>query len=196
MFTGIVTAQGRLESSQPVEEGRRIRVSRVSGRIDLEGCRSGDSVSVAGVCLTMLGPDKHGFEADVSAETVALTMLGARQVGDLMNLELALKASDRLGGHMVSGHVDGTASLITIQVLGDAREMVFELPEQLARFVCQKGSICLDGVSLTVNSVSPESFSVCIIPHTLQATTLGNLVPGDKVNLEVDLIARYLDKLK
>ena len=196
MFTGIVTAQGRLESVQAGGEGLRIRVSSITGHLDLADCRSGDSISVSGACLTMLNPGGGGFEADVSAETLALTTLGDKKQGAPLNLELALKASDRLGGHLVSGHVDERVALISRQALGESQTMSFRLPERLARFVCEKGSVCLDGVSLTVNSVSPGSFSVCVIPHTLATTTLGGLEADDEVNLEVDMIARYLDRLK
>lgn len=196
MFTGIVTAQGRLETAQASEGGRRIRVSSIVGHLDLADCRNGDSISVSGACLTMLGPGSGGFEADVSAETLALTTLGDKRQGDFLNLELALRASDRLGGHLVSGHVDERVPLISRQASGESQTMTFRLPDRLARFVCKKGSVCLDGVSLTVNSVSPGSFSVCVIPHTLATTTLGRLEADDEVNLEVDMIARYLDRLK
>ena len=170
-------------------------ISPGSGEIGLDKSQTGDSVSVAGVCLTMLDPGITGFEADVSAETLALTTLGDKAVGDEVNLELALRAGDRIGGHFVSGHIDASIGLRSRQADGEAERFEFELPPELARFVCRKGSVCLDGVSLTVNSVADGSFSVCLIPHTLASTTLGALAVGERVNVEVDLIARYLDSL-
>lgn len=161
----------------------------------MEGCGTGDSISVSGVCLTMLEPDASGFSADVSVETLDKTSLGDRVPGDSVNLELAMRASDRLGGHLVSGHVDGLARLL--ERTGDARSerFLFETDRSLARYIAPKGSACLDGVSLTVNEVEDNRFSICVIPHTLEVTTLGTLATGENVNLEVDLIARYLDRL-
>ena len=143
----------------------------------------------------MLEPDESGFSADLSVETLDKTSLGDRRTGDNVNLELAMRASDRLGGHLVSGHVDGLAELVSRA--GDARSerFLFKTDRSLARYIAPKGSVCLDGVSLTVNEVEDNQFSICIIPHTLVVTTLGHLSAGEKVNLEVDLIARYLDRL-
>jgi riboflavin synthase len=143
----------------------------------------------------MLDPDATGFSADVSVETLDLTSLGSRQPGDKVNLELALRASDRLGGHLVSGHVDGLAKLISRTTDARSERFLFETEHKLARFIAPKGSVCLDGVSLTVNIVEDNRFSICIIPHTLEVTTLGGLTVGQSVNLEVDLIARYLERL-
>lgn len=195
MFTGIVTAKGRIADIRERVRGREITVEPASGEVALETCKEGDSISVAGVCLTMLDPGESGFRADVSAETVSATTLGTRKVGDLVNLELAIRSGERFGGHMVSGHVDGAIELLRRCEDGDAERLDFELPSELARYVSRKGSVCIDGVSLTVNAVTAEQFSTCIIPHTLAATTLGELQVGDQVNLEVDLIARYLEKL-
>ena len=193
MFTGIVSATGILQSRQSCDGDLRIRFE-VPQELMLD-TKIGDSISVSGVCLTMLEPDDSGFSADVSVETLDKTSLGSRQAGDSVNLELPMQASDRLGGHLVSGHVDGLAELVSRT--GDARSerFVFETKPELARYIAAKGSVCLDGVSLTVNEVTDNQFSTCIIPHTLAVTTLGSLAAGQKVNLEVDLIARYLDRL-
>jgi riboflavin synthase len=195
LFTGIVTGVGRIIAVEPGESGSRLEVGSLSGDIDFSSARKGDSVAVAGVCLTMLNPSENGFEADISAETLAATSLGAKQEGTAVNLELALKAGDRLGGHMVSGHVDAAVRLLSRYSEDNAVRMEFELPAHLSRYVSRKGSVCLDGVSLTVNAVSENTFSVCIIPHSLDATTLGSLQDGDRVNIEVDMIARYLESL-
>lgn len=195
MFTGIVAATGRIRTLSRHSGGLRLRVVKEAGELALDDCRPGDSVCVSGVCLTMLEPDEAGFSADVSAETLSATTLGGKSEGDLLNLELALRAGDRLGGHMVSGHVDAPVALTSRQPDGDAERFEFALPESLARLVSRKGSVCLDGVSLTVNEVGNDAFGVCIIPHTLQATTLGALQEGEQVNLEVDMIARYLERL-
>ncbi len=195
MFTGIVTALGRINEAERHAGGLRLSVEKASGHLELDTSRTGDSVSVSGVCLTMIDPGERGFAADVSAESLALTTLGTRQAGDLVNLELALRASDRMGGHLVSGHVDAAVALRSRAADGDAERLAFELPKSLARLVCRKGSVCLDGVSLTVNEVDDDGFSVCIIPHTLAATTLGALDAGQRANLEVDIIARYLSRL-
>lgn len=195
MFTGIVTAIGRITAIKRNANGMRLAISPDSGHIALDSCRPGDSVSVAGVCLTMLEPNAEGFDADVSAETLGLTTLGHRKEGDLVNLELAMKTGDRLGGHLVSGHVDAAVGLLASSPDGESLRLDFELPSALAKYVVRKGSACLDGVSLTVNAVSAERLSVCIIPHTLSASTLGSLRAGDRVNLEVDMVARYLERL-
>ena len=193
MFTGIVAATGILKSRQSFNGDLRIRFD-VPAQM-MAGCKTGDSISVSGCCLTMLEPDATGFSADLSVETLDKTSLGDRTTGDSVNLELAMRASDRLGGHLVSGHVDGLAELVSR--IGDARSerFLFKTDRSLARYIAPKGSVCLDGVSLTVNEVEDNQFSICIIPHTLAVTTLGHLSAGEKVNLEVDLIARYLDRL-
>lgn len=193
MFTGIVATTGTLQSSHSLDGDLRIRFAAPA--FLMEGCSSGDSISVAGVCLTMLEPDETGFSADLSVETLDLTSLGNRQPGDSVNLELALRASDRLGGHLVSGHVDGLAVLLSRFEDARSERFLFETEQHLARFIAAKGSVCLDGVSLTVNVVENNRFSICIIPHTLEVTTLGGLTAGQSVNLEVDLIARYLERL-
>lgn len=197
MFTGIVTAKGTLR--QKAELGGDCRLNFDTGALSLEGCRSGDSICVSGACLTMLEPawDAGGgrFQADVSQETLGLTTLGQLREGQAVNLELALQAHDRLGGHLVSGHVDGIATLVSRRPDARAERLEFEAPGPLARYLARKGSVCLDGVSLTVNDVNGRRFGVCLIPHTLEVTTLGDLRPGGRVNLEVDLVARYLERL-
>jgi len=193
MFTGIVAATGNLQSIESHDGDLRIRFD-VPPEL-MAGSNIGDSISVSGVCLTMLEPDATGFSADVSVETLDKTSLGNRKVGDRVNLELAMRVSDRLGGHLVSGHVDGLAKLISRTEDARSERFLFETDHELARYIAPKGSVCLDGVSLTVNEVDDNRFSICIIPHTLIVTTLGDLVIGKSVNLEVDLIARYLDRL-
>jgi riboflavin synthase len=193
MFTGIVTSKGILQAKTSM--GGDSRMQFRCEDLSLESSRAGDSICVSGACLTMLDPSGQQFSADVSQETLALTTLGHLQEGQAVNLELALRAEDRLGGHLVTGHVDGLATLLSRHPDGRAERLEFEVPEQLARYVARKGSVCLDGVSLTVNSVQGRRFSVCLIPHTLEITTLGSLGSGDRVNLEVDLVARYLERL-
>ncbi len=193
MFTGIVAATGKLISRETRQGDLRFRIEAPATM--MQDVRVGDSISVSGVCLTMLEPDATGFSADLSLETLQRTSLGKRQVGDSINLELALQVGDRLGGHMVSGHVDGLAVLRARQTDARSERFDFEIDPSLARFVAAKGSVCLDGVSLTVNAVDENRFSVNIIPHTLEVTTLGDLQVGQNVNFEIDLIARYLERL-
>jgi len=157
--------------------------------------REGDSIAVAGCCLTALAIDQQGFQADLSEETLARTSLGQLVEGSPVNLEPALAMGDRLGGHWVTGHVDGLARVTAITPLDDNARWRFEVPETLKRFIAVKGSATLDGVSLTVNAVDGNCFEVNLIPHTLAATTLGRMSEGDVVNLEVDLLARYMDRL-
>lgn len=193
MFTGIVIDQGTLTASAPSAAGRRMTFE-VTGGLP-EDTRVGDSMSVSGVCLTMLDVSVNSFSADLSGETLSRSTLGGLSEGNKVNLEPALRASDRLGGHLVSGHVDGLGTLIGREDKGDTSLLTFELPGELARYISVKGSICLDGVSLTINEVDGARLQVCIIPHTLDVTTLGQLKPGDPVNVEVDLVARYLERL-
>jgi riboflavin synthase len=193
MFTGIVTAQGLIARKTDIGGDCRLTISCPD--LDLASARSGDSICVSGACLTMLDPDSDGFSADVSQETLKLTTLGTLDAGATVNLELALAAGERLGGHLVTGHVDGMAHLVSRHEDARAERLEFEVPAPLARYVARKGSVCLDGVSLTVNEVTGPRFSVCLIPHTLEITTLGALQEGDPVNLEVDLVARYLERL-
>lgn len=195
MFTGIVTHRGRLLSVEPSGGDQRMTFE-VEGDA-LADARDGDSMAVSGACLTMLAIDRDArrFSADVSVETLDKTALGRLAPGAAVNFEPALRAADRLGGHLVSGHVDGTGTLIGRAPDGRAERFQFEVPAELARYIAAKGSVCIDGVSLTVNEVEGRRFGVCIIPHTLEVTTLGSLAEGDTVNIEVDMIARYLERL-
>jgi riboflavin synthase len=193
MFTGIVLDVGRIEALERRDEDMRLAV--VTARLDLSAAHVGDSIAIGGVCLTAVELRPHRFCADVSLETLARTTLGTAAVGQRVNLEPALRAGDPLGGHLVAGHVDGVGQLLARR--GDARSehMRFRVPHELSRYLAPKGSICLDGVSLTINLVHEDEFEVNLVPHTLTVTTLGELAVGDRVNLEVDLIARYLERL-
>ncbi len=195
MFTGIVTHRGHLARIEP--SGSDQRMTFVVEGEALADAAEGDSMCVSGACLTMLDIDREAgrFSADVSTETLDKTILGRLAPGDPVNLEPALRAADRLGGHLVSGHVDGRGALVERRPDGRSERFEFELPRELSRYVAAKGSVCIDGVSLTVNEVEGRRFQVCIIPHTLEVTTLGRLEPGDPVNIEVDMIARYLERL-
>jgi riboflavin synthase len=193
MFTGIVQALGTVESVEAVGGDMRLRIA--TGSLDLGRVAIGDSISVSGACLTVVELTGRGFAADVSRETLALTTLGSLVGGSPVNLEPALRAGDALGGHYVTGHVDGLGRVVS--TVDDARSwrVVIEVPAVLARFVAPKGSITVEGVSLTVNEVDGREFGVNLIPHTRAVTTLGTLVTGSAVNLEIDVIARYVDRL-
>ncbi len=193
MFTGIIEAQGVLRQVEAVGGDRRFTV--VTDGAYLDGLRLGDSVAVSGVCLTAVALPAHGFVADVSAETLAATTTATWQQNAAVNLERAATPDKPLGGHLVSGHVDGLAQLVEIHEDARSRRLLFAVPKALAHYVARKGSVTLDGISLTVNEVEDCRFGVNIIPHTWQQTTLGHLQPGDAVNLEVDLVARYLERL-
>ena len=193
MFTGIVASKGVLLEKKQMGGDFRLHIG--FDELNLDSAGIGDSMSVSGVCLTMLDPDASGFFADVSQETLSLTTLGQLEQGQSVNLELALSLEARLGGHLVTGHVDGKARLVSRHQDARSERFEFEVPGRLARYVAKKGSVCIDGVSLTVNEVEGSKFLVCLIPHTLEVTTLGQLQPGNEVNLEVDLIARYLERL-
>ena len=193
MFTGIVQDVGRILALQQLGGDTRLTVG--VERLDLARSAIGDSIAVAGVCLTAVALEPRAFSADVSRETLAFTTIGDWCVGQRVNLEPALRAGDALGGHLVSGHVDGVAELRAR--MDEARSQRFRLrvPQSLARYVARKGSVALDGVSLTVNAVDQQEFEVNLIPHTLAMTTLSGLAVGDRINLEVDLIARYTERL-
>lgn len=193
MFTGIIEAQGTLQQTEAVGGDRRFTI--VTAGDYLESLRLGDSVAVSGVCLTAVMLTAHGFVADVSAETLAATTAAGWRRGAGLNLERAATPDKPLGGHLVSGHVDGLARLIASHDDARSRRLSFEAPKSLSRYIARKGSVTLDGISLTVNEVDQCRFGVNIIPHTWQQTTLGQLRPGDAVNLEVDLVARYLERL-
>jgi len=193
MFTGIILATGRVSSL--TEKGGDLELGVDAAALDLERVAIGDSISVQGACLTVTRKEGACFYADVSRETMAKTTLGDLRAGSRVNLEPSLRAGDALGGHWVSGHVDAVGKLKTL--VQDARSwrLEFELPAALMRFVASKGSICVNGVSLTVNNVAGRCFDVNIIPHTLKVTTLGEIKVDDGVNIEIDVIARYLERL-
>jgi riboflavin synthase len=193
MFTGIVEAVGTLGAFTQQGADARLRVD--TDNWDLSDVRVGDSIAVSGVCLTVTAKVNRGFEVDVSAETLARTTFRERRVGDRVNLERALTLAKPLGGHLVSGHVDGVGRVAARALAGRASVLTIAAPQALARYIAPKGSICVDGVSLTVNSTVGKDFSVSLIPHTLAVTTLDALQEGAVVNLEVDLIARYLERL-
>jgi len=191
MFTGIVAAVGRVRELAHADRGARIVIE--AGTLGLHDVALGDSIAVNGVCLTATAKTADTFAVDVSQETLACT--AGFEVGTAVNLEKALRLSDRLGGHLVSGHVDGRGEVARFEPIGDSRLLAIRLPPALTRYVAQKGSNTVNGVSLTVNTVEGEVFCVNLIPHTLAATNLGALAPGMQVNLEVDLVARYLERL-
>lgn len=193
MFTGIVQTVGKVKQLEA--RGGDVRISIETGALDPERLNLGDSIAVNGCCLTVIEKLADGFAADASTETLALTTLGALVPGSPVNLETALTLAMPLGGHLVSGHVDGIGVVRERRV--DARSVRFsiELPAGLARYVAKKGSICVDGVSLTVNDVNAGVFAVNIVPHTLVNTIIGKCVAGTRVNIEVDLVARYLERM-
>jgi riboflavin synthase len=191
MFTGLVEATAQVRSVEPDGDGVRLEVETPLAA-ELE---HGDSIAVNGVCLTAVEPDGGRFRADVMAETLRRSSLGPLGAGDEVNVELALRAGDRLGGHMVQGHVDGTGTVESVAEEGFARVVRVAAPPDLLRYVVEKGSIAVDGVSLTVASVDDTGFSVSLIPETLERTTLGRATAGRVVNLEVDVLAKYVEKL-
>ncbi|MCS6127772.1 riboflavin synthase [Shewanella baltica] len=193
MFTGIIEAVGTLRKLE--RKGDDIRLTVASGKLDLNDVRLGDSIATNGVCLTVVQQLADGYVADVSAETVSLTGFAHYKVGTKVNLEKAVTPTTRLGGHMVSGHVDGIAMVEQRLVRGQAIEFWLAAPAELGRYIAHKGSITIDGVSLTVNEVDGSRFRLTIVPHTAGETTLIDLQVGDMVNIEVDLIARYLERL-
>jgi len=193
MFTGIIQAIGKIKRVEQRQGDVRLTVETAG--LDLSDAGLGDSIAVNGVCLTAIELSPGQFVADVSNETLSTTTVGHTAVGTQVNLECALQAQTRLGGHLVSGHVDGVGKLIERKADARSVRFTFSMPAEIARYVAQKGSICIDGISLTVNTVDDESFSVNIVPHTLEMTTLGDRQEGDSVNLEVDVIARYLERL-
>jgi riboflavin synthase len=196
MFTGIVQAVGKVAATESRSGDLRLTIdaSSLAGRIDAARLAPGESVAVSGACLTIVAFDGACFSADVSRETLALTTLGRLKVGDPVNLEAALRAGDPLGGHLMSGHVDGTARVISLHPDARSLRVEFEVPGPLARYVAPKGSVALDGVSLTVNEVADRRFGVNLIPHTVQATTFAGLAVGQDLNLEVDQLARYVQR--
>lgn len=194
MFTGIIEATGIISGLRQHSAADR-RLTITSDQLDFADVKIGDSIAVSGCCLTVVVLDQHSFSADVSNETLACTTLGKLAAGTRVNLEKAMQATDRFGGHIVSGHVDGVGTLLGSAAEGSSIRLDFELPAKLAHYVATKGSICIDGTSLTVNTVKNTIFTVNIIPHTQQATVMGDYSTGQQVNLEVDIVARYLERL-
>lgn len=193
MFTGIVQSVGHIAALERRGGDARLRIA--SGKLDLGDVQIGDSIAVDGVCLTAVALDAHGFAADVSAETLRCTSLAQARVGAAVNLEKALTPTTALGGHLVSGHVDGVATLTARSEVGTSLRLTFAVPAPLARYIAAKGSVCVNGVSLTVNAVDGAAFDVNLVPHTLRETNLGALAVGGAANLEVDIVARYLERL-
>lgn len=193
MFTGIIQSVGTIAELQRKDADTRARIA--AGDLDLSKVRAGDSIALSGVCLTVTEHDAQHFAVDISAETLRCTTLSSLAAGARVNLEPALAAGAPLGGHFVTGHVDGVGHVLSCQPEGASLRVSIEIPHALAKYIAVKGSLCVDGVSLTVNEINGNACSVNLIPHTLQHTTLGALGAGNRVNLEVDIIARYLERL-
>jgi riboflavin synthase len=191
MFTGIIQAVGRITRADPLEQGLRLQIQ--VGELDLGDVAAGDSIAVNGVCLTAIERSQDSFTADVSRETLNCTQ-GLDSAGEV-NLEKAMRMSDRLGGHLVSGHVDGVGEVVRFAPVGESYLLAIKAPRSLARYLAPKGSITVNGVSLTVNAVADGEFTINLIPHTLHVTTFQYLKQGDRVNLEVDMLARYVERL-
>ncbi len=191
MFTGIVQAVGHIETVTAQDGDLRLRIA--AGRLDLSDVGVGDSIAVAGVCLTVVAHDGRSFDAHVSGETLSCTV--GLDMPRPVNLEKALRLADRLGGHLVGGHVDGVGQVVRFEPAGDCMLLAIRAPHAHARYIAVKGSVAVDGVSLTVNAVEHDTFGVNLIPHTLDMTTLSHLGVGSRVNLEVDMIARYVERM-
>ena len=193
MFTGLVGAVGRLAARRARDDGFRATVE--TGVLPLASAAIGDSIAVNGVCLTVVALGAGRFDADVSGATLAATTLGALDDGAALNLERALTLATPLGGHLVSGHVDGVGEVVAVAPVGESRTLRIRVPHALTRYVARKGSVCVDGVSLTVNEVEGDTFAVNLVAHTLAHTTLGTAAAGDAVKIEVDVLAGYLERL-
>jgi riboflavin synthase len=191
MFAGIVSAVGRIVSSEPHGDGLRLRIH--AEELGLEDVKVGDSIALAGICHTVVARSGVAFDVDTSKATLAVT--AGLEAGREVNLEKSLRLADRIDGHLVSGHVDGVGTVTAFDELGGSARLEIEAPAELARYIARKGSIAVDGVSLTVNAVDGARFEINVIPHTRAVTTLGNLAVGTRVNLEVDMIARYVERL-
>jgi riboflavin synthase len=191
MFTGIIQAVGHIDQINPV--GDDVRLTIATGSLDMSDVALGDSIAVNGVCLTVIIFDAHSFQVHVSKETLSCTV--GLDTQKPVNLEKALRLADRLGGHLVSGHVDGVGQVVRFDPVGDCMLLCIRAPHALSRYIAVKGSIAIDGVSLTVNTVEHDTFSINLIPHTLEATALRHLGIGSRVNLEIDLIARYVERM-
>ena len=193
MFSGIIESKGSIKLIEFEKDSARITIN--AGDLSMDDVGLGDSICVSGACLTVVEFDDTSFSVDVSQETLRLTTLGDKSEGSEVNLEKALKVSDRLGGHIVTGHVDGIGIVTERDALDDYVKFIVEAPTELSRYIAKKGSICIDGISLTVNEVSDNRFELMIIPHTLTITTLGQTSVSSKVNLEIDIVARYCERL-
>lgn len=193
MFTGIILALGKITRIE--QKAGDVRVSIDTGKLSLADANLGDSIAVNGICLTAVELTEHSFVADVSNETLARTNLKQAASGTVVNLELALTPQTRMGGHIVSGHIDGLATLLEKKQDGRSIRFTFKAPDELAKYIAEKGSICINGISLTINEVAGAVFKVNIVPHTLKETSLGFTEVNDRVNLEVDLLARYMERL-
>jgi riboflavin synthase len=192
MFTGIVAATGKITRIQPLEKGLRLTVAAPG--LSLKDVALGDSIAHSGVCLTVIAKQKGAYQVDVSKETLDCTV-GLDEKGGEVNLEKAMRLSDFIGGHLVSGHVDGVGEVVKFEKIGESHELVIKAPKNLAKYLARKGSVTVDGVSLTTNKVKGRTLSINLIPHTVAVTTLKRLHPGARVNLEVDLIARYVERM-
>ncbi len=193
MFTGLIQGVGRLRELEPREGDIRIHID--TGSLPFKAVEMGESIAVNGVCLTVTSFDDASFSADVSTETLSLTTLGALAEGAALNLERAMQPTERMGGHMVSGHVDGIGRVLDVQEDARAQRWRFAMPREIARYVAKKGSISVDGVSLTVNAVDDATFEVALVPHTVSHTVFADTKVGDAVNLEIDVVARYVERL-
>lgn len=193
MFTGIVAAVGTVESIDMGDGEGRFRFA--TGKLPLDRVQLGDSIAVNGCCLTVIEFDSGGFSADLSRETIDRTSMADRSSGDRVNLERALALGEELGGHLVTGHVDGVGTVRELRPDGDSLRLTIEAPAEIARYIAAKGSVCVDGTSLTVNDVDGNVFGMMIVPHTQSETVIGDYAPGTRVNIEVDIIARYLERL-
>jgi riboflavin synthase len=191
MFTGIIEGLGAIAAIRPSGQGRRLSVD---ADFELSGSKIGDSISVSGACLTAVRIAGRRFDADVSPETTAKTTFGAARVGERVNLERAMRLSDRIDGHLVSGHIDGPGVIESREAVGNVLVVTIGVPEELARFMIVKGSVAVDGISLTINTLEPGRFSVCIIPHTAGLTTVGFKPKGERVNIEADMIGKYVER--
>jgi riboflavin synthase len=193
MFTGIIEGVGAIAAIEP--RGGDVRLRIATGTLPFDDVRLGESIAVNGVCLTVVAFEAAAFEADASTETLALTTLGRLAVGAAVNLERAMRPTDRLGGHLVSGHVDGVGAVVSVHDDARAQRWRFSAPAALLRYIAKKGSICVDGVSLTVNAVDADGFEVALVPHTVSHTAFASTRVDDAVNLEIDLVARYVERL-
>jgi len=191
MFTGIIEDLGAISAIQSAGQGKRLRIG---SDFDLDQTKIGDSICVSGACLTAVKIDGRNFEVDISPETLQMTTFGQARVGERVNLERALRLSDRIDGHLVAGHIDGIGQIRQRETLGNAIIVTIDVAESIAKYMIVKGSVAVDGISLTINTCTPDSFSVSIIPHTADFTTIGFKNKGDPVNIETDMIGKYVER--